>query len=160
MVTLSMIASTRQKPASPGGRLAPVQRRDRRASRSSEARLLESSWLDKAQVEPHVIRSCGHDRRLRSSECRSFPSFPSPPLPPLTSPPTCVRRTLVALCCWTTWLQAASTLKAVGSPTGKAGVKNRHTPIENYAGFLKFGTHHRALQGTQVFRKKPASVRQ
>jgi len=46
------------------------------------------------------------------------------------------------------------------SPTEKAGVKNRHTPIENYAGFLKFGTHHRALQGTQVFRKKPASVRQ
>jgi len=45
-------------------------------------------------------------------------------------------------------------------PTEKAGVKNRHTPIENYAGFLKFGTHHRALQGTQVFRKKPASVRQ
>jgi len=47
-----------------------------------------------------------------------------------------------------------------GGPTEKAGVKKRHTPIENYAGFLKFGTHHRALQGTQVFRKKPASVRQ
>jgi len=45
-------------------------------------------------------------------------------------------------------------------PTGKAGVKNRHTPIKNYAGFLKFGTHHRALQKTHVFRKKPASVRQ
>jgi len=30
-------------------------------------------------------------------------------------------------------------------PEEKAGVKNLHTPIENYSGFLKSGTHHRAL---------------
>jgi len=46
------------------------------------------------------------------------------------------------------------------NPTEKAGVKNRHNPIQNYAGFLNFGTHHRARQGTQVLRKKSASVRQ
>jgi len=51
-------------------------------------------------------------------------------------------------------------LQVGGRPTEKAGVKNGHTPMETCAGFLKFGTRHRVLMGTQLFQKNAASVRQ